>query len=241
MRKIYIFLKRLQFLILSLSVMLGISMHCFAGVVVGGTRFVYGEKDNAITVDLKNTSDINFLINTKIMLFSGSAAENKEVPFIATPPLFRLSVGHTNKLRIIKTDNTLPADRESLFQLSIAAIPEGGNVPDSVQMAVRSHFKLFYRPAGLPSRPYSASEKLKWYFYNKDLLVKNSSPYYVTFSHLDINGVQAKTAGMIAPYSTLVVPGCNGQLPCTVSGQTVNDYGKIMPEIKFTVTERYHD
>lgn len=56
----------------------------------------------------------------------------------------------------------LPADRESLFTLSIAAIPSGKPEANRVQMAFRSALKLLYRPEGLAGNPQQAYRHLIW-------------------------------------------------------------------------------
>lgn len=73
-----------------------------AGVVIGGTRFIYPEAADSISFEVKNTSSDTYLVNTKITQESGSA------PFIATPPLFPISPGDANKIRIVRTGGSLP-------------------------------------------------------------------------------------------------------------------------------------
>lgn len=61
---------------------------------------------------------------------------------------FALQPGRENKIRLFRADAPLPADRETLFTLSIASIPASQRHSDNVQMAVRSSMKFIYRPEG---------------------------------------------------------------------------------------------
>ncbi len=65
-------------------------------------------------------------------------------------------------MRVVYTGAPLPADRESLFTLSIAAIPSGKPEANRVQMAFRSALKLLYRPDGLAGNPQQAYRHLIW-------------------------------------------------------------------------------
>lgn len=100
-----------------------------AGIVVGGTRFIFNGDQDSISFQVKNTSANVYLVQTKI--FSGNDDEGNnnahdkvhEVPFIATPMLFRLKPLRDNYVRILKVPGQLPQDRETLFWLTIAGIP----------------------------------------------------------------------------------------------------------------------
>lgn len=71
-------------------------------------------------------------------------------PLLAAPPLILLKPGTTGTLRLLRTESDiLPVDRETLFELSIASVPSGKVENQSVKVAMRSVFKLFWRPEGL--------------------------------------------------------------------------------------------
>ena len=48
-------------------------------------------------------------------------------PFIITPPLFRLEAGDDSSLRIIKTADNLPENKESLFTLMFVPFQQRKN------------------------------------------------------------------------------------------------------------------
>ena len=203
-----------------------------AGVIIGGTRVVYGEKNSSVTLALRNNSPTTWLINSKIAIggsWPGSHASVEKAPFVIAPPLFVLKAGRESTVRIIFTGPRLPGDRESLFTLSIATIPSGQVKDNSVQLAVRSQLKLFYRPAELPGLAQDAYRQLRWSRAGNQLRVENPTPYYVTIFSLQINGQKIRNAGMVAPFSFRHIRGCPQLKPCSLRWQGINDYGRVMP------------
>lgn len=211
-----------------------------AGVVIGGTRFVYGDKQQSITVSVRNKSSIPYLLNTKILPGGNWVGAEKmstaQIPFVATPPLFVLQGGRENKIRLIRTGGSLPSDRESLFTLSIASIPSGKAGSESVQMAIRSAMKLIYRPAGLNGDPENAYAQLEWSRTDNMVMVKNPTPYYVTLFQLNANGHSVDEAGVVAPFSQRTENWCDASEVCHLRWQTVNDYGHVMPAVALAVS-----
>jgi fimbrial chaperone protein len=71
-----------------------------------------------------------------------------------------------NTLRIIDaTNNQLPQDRETLFWMNVKAIPsmDKSKLSDNtLQLAIISRIKLYYRPAKLALPPDQAAEKLRF-------------------------------------------------------------------------------
>ncbi|SUY92931.1 Chaperone protein focC precursor [Buttiauxella agrestis] len=194
-----------------------------AGVVVGGTRFVFPEHQNTLSLEVKNTGSLPFLIKTQITADSGA------VPFIATPPLFAVEAGHENAVRIIRTDGTLPDDRESLFYISIAAIPSGKPQPHSLQIALRSRFKLFYRPDALQANARTAYQQIAWHQNENGLVINNSTPYYITLSQLRINQRDIPIVEMLAPFGQEQFNVCARGEVCQLQWQTLDDTANLTP------------
>ncbi|MDE9446221.1 molecular chaperone [Xenorhabdus bovienii] len=205
----------------------------FAGVVIGGTRVVYisDRKEASISVSNPET-DVSYLIQSWIQ------DENNEtkVPFIITPPLFKLTAGNENILRIVKTGENLPNDKESIFWLNVKSIP--GTVKsdqNQLQITVKSRFKLFYRPVGLTDNASIAYKALKFKTVGHKLIAENPTPYYISFSDLTTgnNSInhEIKSAGMISPYGQLSwdIPVKNINY---VTWKTINDFGGVTPEEK---------
>lgn len=93
-----------------------------AGVLIGGTRVIYdgAKKEAAISVTNED-KDAPYLIQSWVDNFDTHNAN--KVPFMITPPLFRLDGGKESSLRILFTGNKLPQDHESIYWLNIKSIP----------------------------------------------------------------------------------------------------------------------
>lgn len=114
------------------------------------------------------------------------------MPFIVTPPLQRFEPGEELALRIRRTGVELPADRESVYFISMKAIP-GQSAPQDrqttpqVTLTVVSNIKLFYRPKGLPAGGVaSAAPQLRFSLQGDTLVADNPTPFWLTFSHLGV-------------------------------------------------------
>lgn len=179
---------------------------CFsarAGLLIYGTRFIMHEDEPTLEVVVKNTATSAVLVSSKVTGINGTH-DDSTVPFIITPPLFSLKAGRINKLRIICPDcNILPGDRESAFLLNIAAIPAGEAGNNTVQIAIRSQFKLFWRPSGLSGDVQNAYKKLQWKQDGLFVRVRNPTPYFVTLFNVKVDGVQKPPAGMVPPFGEI--------------------------------------
>jgi len=96
-----------------------------ASVIVGGTRVVYPLDQREVTVRLENDSKNPSLV--QVWMDDGNAdakpGETK-VPFLITPPIFRMEPRKTQMLRVIFSgDTSLPQDRESVYWFNVLDIP----------------------------------------------------------------------------------------------------------------------
>ena len=215
-----------------------------AGLVIGGTRFAYPENKSSISVELKNTSDRDMLVKVAVSpddarqltgtveslpSFSGTV-------FIATPPLFVLKPDKNTKIRINRVGGSLPADRESLFILNVAALPSLENshptkTDNQLQIAVRNRMKIFYRPSNLSEDPNMSYQKLRWVRKNEIVTVYNPGPRYVTLYNLHVDG-KVMDGGMIAPFSHRQQSWCKSQGVCEIAWQTLDVYNNVLPAWK---------
>lgn len=214
-----------------------------ASVVIGATRVVVPAKSGEATVRLSNQSAQPALVEAWID--SGDAhstPDNANAPFLITPPLFRIEPNKDQSLRILfaPASQPLPNDRESLFWLNVLEIPPkpGGVAADSntLQFAIRSRLKLFYRPANLPGDPLKAPDSLTFKTATNAqgalLEVHNPTPYFITIAKL-VFGPDGKpiagAEGMVAPFADLRLPlkGIAHAPPAgtPVAFTSINDYG----------------
>ncbi|MGO2333425.1 fimbrial biogenesis chaperone [Providencia sp.] len=199
-----------------------------AGIIIGSTRIIYEGDKKETAISIKNLDKTPYLIQSWLDDEQGATLSKKTQPFIITPPLFRLNGDSANALRIVKIGH-LPDNRESVYWLNIKSIPTSDpNAKNELHISVNSRIKLFYRPALLSSQDALLAYKKMTFQRNGDaLFAKNPTPFYLSLSELDVNGVAISNPGMVAPFSeqrwALPVKSTVG--PLKVKWSTINDYG----------------
>ncbi|HBU8525072.1 fimbrial assembly chaperone [Klebsiella aerogenes] len=200
-----------------------------ASVVVGATRVIFDGAKNNAEVAVENKDNSSDIVQSWVSVVDATSPAKDA--FIITPPLFRLKAGEKGFVRIVRSGKPLAADRESMFWLNVKGIPAMNNMPDTnmVQFAINSKIKLIYRPAELKnSSPEMYAEKLQWQRHGDIISVKNSSPLYMNFSQIAINGKNVSGAWFAAPFATLKIP-MEGNLSSTgkksITWSVINDYG----------------
>ncbi|MHA0998960.1 fimbrial biogenesis chaperone [Leclercia pneumoniae] len=216
-------MKALQKALLTLLLLLYIAS-VNAGVNIGGTRVIYdgGKKEAALSVS--NPDNVPYLIQSWLDNPDKTAGK---VPFIITPPLYRLDRGQENVMRIVRAGN-LPDDKESMYWLNIKAIPAAEKKANSLQIAIKTRIKLIYRPVGLRDKgAENFANDLVWRIAGGQILVSNSSHYYINFNQITV-------AGKNVPEPTYVAPGASAAfaLPAGVNTgpvtfKLINDYGGV--------------
>jgi chaperone protein EcpD len=213
-----------------------------ASVLIAGTRVVFPAQDREVTVRLTNDNTHPALVEAWIDSGDPKSTPDKvSVPFLITPPLFRMEAHKDQDLRIIATPAQLPTDRESLFWLNVLEIPPKPSAEESagknlLQFAIRSRLKLFYRPAHLPGDAQTAPGQVTWKVVADGqgyaLEVHNPTPYHVTIVKLALNAggkLYDADIGMVDPLGSLrlKIKGLN-TMPAastSVAYDIVNDYG----------------
>lgn len=210
------------------------------GISLGQTRVIFDSSRKSEKVTVNNQSDRVYLINSRVLRTPGGSAGNTDVvPFMVTPPLFRLESHSRNTVLVVRNDTSaLPADRESVFYLSFLAIPAVTRPSDSavtdgamqprLSVGIRSVIKLFYRPQGLSMTPAAAPEKLTFSLSGNTLHAENPTPYYLTLARLQADGRSVDVREqdpMIPPYAgrDYRIAGGAGE----VSWSVIDDYGGV--------------
>lgn len=207
-----------------------------AGVVIGGTRIIYPSDQAEVQVTLKNKDDAKrYLVHSWV-----SNIDDSKAPFVITPPIYKLDENRQTLLHVVYTgDKThLPQDRESLFMAnikSVSSVPEELHDKNTLQFAIKTKIKLFYRPSALSdAAAKTAWQSLQFSRRNNQLTIKNPTPFYVTLGQLKVAQKEVKPLGkqdtpsalsmMIAPYGEQVFA-----LPTAAHGSVmwtaINDFG----------------
>ncbi|MDD9338600.1 MAG: molecular chaperone [Providencia heimbachae] len=215
---------------------------CNAGIMIGGTRLVYEENKKEVSISVSNPDKVPYLIQSWLEPDNTSFTvrnEKSDLPFIITPPLFRLNADASNALRIVKV-KALPNDRESVYWLNIKSIPASDpDVQNQLLISVNSRIKLFYRPSDLLQKDAAtAYQHLIFTYQDGKLLVRNPTPFYISLQTLSVNKSDIEQPGMIAPFSEQdwEFTQINHSVPTSVTWSAINDFGgKTAPE-----TQSFH-
>ncbi|MEF3089309.1 fimbria/pilus periplasmic chaperone [Raoultella scottii] len=209
----------------------GFSTYADAGVALGATRVIYPAGQKQVQLAVTNNDDNSTYL---IQSWVENADGQKDGRFVITPPLFAMQGKKENTLRIIDaTNNQLPQDRESLFWMNVKAIPsmDKSKLSDNtLQLAIISRIKLYYRPAKLALSPDQATEKLRFRRSANTLTLINPTPYYLTVTELNA-GTRVLENALVPPMgeaSVKLPPGAGSE----ISWRTINDYGALTPRMK---------
>lgn len=195
-----------------------------AGIVVSGTRVIFNGAKKEAAINVSNPDQIPYLIQSWIEPPTGST---EKAPFIITPPLFRLDKGQQNTVRIVRK-GSMPEDKESLYWIDIKGIPSAPRRENTLQIAVKTRFKLIYRPASLVDVSLEdQAGKLVWQKMGSHIQVKNPTPYVINFNVITVNGKEVDDVSYVLPGTTatfaLPANAANGD----VTFKIINDYGGI--------------
>lgn len=160
-----------------------------SAITLNADRLVYNEKEGDASITVHSNEERAYLIQSWIDAGDSSAA--KKLPFVVTPPLFRLTPKSDNVIRIVYLGNGLPADRESLFWLDVKGVPglndAEAKVENRMVLAINNRIKFFFRPAGLKGDPGEGVKNLRWSRSGNSVTVNNSSPFNLVLSDIIVD------------------------------------------------------
>lgn len=179
-----------------------------ANIVINGTRIIYHSSSKETSVQLINTGTSPSLVQSWIDDGDvDSTPETARVPFLLTPPVIKVAGGGGQQLLIKKLPSSLPTDRESVFYLNvldIPPVPENMIGKNTIQLAVKSRIKLFFRPQALTAGADKAIELIKIDNSGNTFTLHNASAYYITIANImdAQDNKLLKSSVMVAPFST---------------------------------------
>lgn len=211
-----------------------------AGITfIGDTRLIVNAAEQRKSVKVRNDTDYPFLLRS----FIEDAESNERPRFYVTPELTRLEPGRSLELMTIRLSSEFPQDRESLCYIKGFFLPAMGTekISGSVKLSYLIGIKLFYRPKGLEqfNAVQDRAEELKFQKTERGILIKNPTPYHLTFSQLVINGVKVdfekhtELKRMIAPFAeTEFLDVARENVKTSISWSLIDDFGNS--------TDSYH-
>ncbi|MGV7091832.1 fimbria/pilus periplasmic chaperone [Siccibacter turicensis] len=211
-----------------------------AAIALDRTRVIMNAGEKSVSLNISNQNkSLPYLAQGWIE----DAAGNKiSAPLAVLPPVQRVEPGAKSQVKVQSSPamNSLPQDRETLFYFNLREIPPRSTKPNTLQIALQTRIKLFYRPAGIALDKTQAAngdwiEKITLTRQGGKYVLNNPTPYFLTL-------VEARTSANAEPVKfepTMVAPKSNGELhvPENALGNSpvfnyVNDYGG-RPQIQF--------
>lgn len=199
------------------------------------TRVIALESDKETSVKLLNDDTTqDYLVQSWVEDQQGN---DKNLPLLLTPPLFKIGAGREGKLRMVILPGKLPQDRESVYWLWIQEVPPVSKAQgNQLQVAVRTRMKIFLRPLKLEGNSAQTVSKLQWQISHEGgktwLIAKNPTPYYASFSELSVTTFGK--AFSLPDKNTMVpakgemryaLPAGVNSRSCVLNYSVINDFG----------------
>ncbi|ENA5133191.1 fimbria/pilus periplasmic chaperone [Escherichia coli] len=129
-----------------------------------------------------------------------------------------------------------PFNKEDKSKAPFTVIPPSASnkATNSLEIAVKTRIKLFWRPANIRLIPEDAAPKVKWRREGRNLIAENPNPIHISVMDVIVDGHDVPL-NMIRPFETLTLP-----LPANSAGgqmtwRFINDYGAVSDPIKMTL------
>lgn len=198
-----------------------LSAQALASVVINGTRVIFPSNEREVTIRMSNEGVSPGLVQVWMDTGDVNAQPGEvQVPFILTPPLFRVDPAKAQTIRMIYNNEPLAQDQETLYWLNMLEVPpkpKDADVTDNnfMQMAFRTRIKVFFRPKALNSLDdvFAAPAKMTWKLTRDSngqgyvFEATNPTPYYITISKLGITNGKPDNIEALNQESDMVAPG----------------------------------
>lgn len=154
-----------------------------AAIALDRTRVVFNGSQSSTTLTITNQNDtLPYLAQSWIENAQGTKVES---PLTTLPPLQRVEPGAKGQIKVQATTSlsALPQDRETLFYFNVREIPPKSGKPNTLQLALQTRIKMFYRPQAIEihrGEENEAQQKITLSRQGDGYQVNNPTPYYVT-------------------------------------------------------------
>lgn len=210
-----------------------------AAIALDRTRVIFNGDQSSISLSISNQNkQLPYLAQGWLEDETGKKIQE---PMTVLPPVQRIEPGKPSQIKIqaLPLTKRLPQDRESLYYFNLREIPPKSDKPNTLQIALQTRIKLFYRPAAIAIQKNAApaQEQMTLTRQGDKYVVNNPTPYYVTIVDAS-NKIAGAGAKGFEPF--MVPPMSNA--PLTVSAASVgttpvltyiNDYGG-RPQLSFS-------
>ncbi|MGJ5648711.1 molecular chaperone [Morganella morganii] len=219
-----------------ISVTTLMSATAYSAVTLDRTRVIFPGTEKAVNVTITNDNPSEaYLAQTWIEGMDGKKLTQGAI--MATPPLQRMEPKTNALIRLSTTSllSSLPQDKESVFYFNVREIPPRATESNTLQIALQSRVKLFYRPAAIvPESETRWAQKVTLTKTANGYRINNTTPF-----HLTVIGIgNSKALSENSAFTTVMIPPKSSQ--DIVSGALstphisyINDYGG-KPALEFS-------
>ncbi|MFP2239773.1 fimbria/pilus periplasmic chaperone [Pseudescherichia vulneris] len=199
-----------------------------AAIALDRTRVIYNGDSKSVSLNISNQNQkLPYLAQGWLEDANGNKINS---PLTVLPPVQRIEPGAKSQVKVqaLLAANTLAQDKETLFYFNLREIPPKSKTPNTLQLALQTRIKLFYRPAAItPAKNDVWQEKLTLAKQGDGYLATNPTPYYITIVAVSSTAKGESLQGfepfMVPPKGTAKVTGnAPGSTPVLTF---VNDYG----------------
>ncbi|WP_411568490.1 fimbria/pilus periplasmic chaperone [Serratia fonticola] len=210
-----------------------------AAIALDRTRVIFDGSQKSVSLSVSNQNkQLPYLAQGWIEDEQGNKIQS---PLTVLPPVQRIEPGKPSQVKIqaLPAAKLLKQDRETVYYFNLREIPPKSTKANTLQIALQTRIKLFYRPAGIAMDKNATppQEQMTLSKQGDKYLVNNPTPYYVTI--VDVSS--KKDGAGVKGFEPMMVPP-KGSLPLTVSAASVggnpvltyiNDYGG-RPKLSFS-------
>ena len=204
----------------------------YAAIALDRTRIIFDGGNKSVSLNISNENkELPYLAQAWIEDPDGKKITS---PLIVLPPVQRIEAGEKSQLKIqgLPAVSQLPQDRETLYYFNLREIPPRSDKPNTLQIALQTRIKMFYRPTSIIATPEILAnpwqEKLTLERKGDRMQVNNPTPYYITLSsagaHKD-KDIPSFEAVMVAPFGNAMLNVSASVLGNTPILSYVNDFG----------------
>ncbi|MGQ8775440.1 fimbria/pilus periplasmic chaperone [Serratia sp. NA_112.1] len=204
-----------------------------AAISLDRTRVIFNGEDKSVSLSISNENkQLPYLAQGWIEDAQGNKISS---PLTVLPPVQRLEPGAKSQVKVqgLPAANLMAQDRETLFYFNLREIPPKSDKPNTLQLALQTRIKLFYRPKAIAvvnaqtTAPWQ--EQLTLTKQGDKYQVNNPTPYYVTLVDAASHKGGASASGfnplMIAPKSSETLGVAAAALGNAPVLTYVNDFG----------------
>ncbi len=116
-------------------------------MTISGTRVIFPAAEKEVSIRTNNKGVQPALVQVWVDDGKTNANINSmKLPFMVTPPVFRVEPGKGQTVRMIYNGMALPQNKESVFwfnMLEIPAVKKEGNTQNKLELAFRTRIKVF--------------------------------------------------------------------------------------------------